>query len=216
MSTAPGTTGIEPGEVQLFVPPDWFDLMADGSDREATRSRCAELVRLNYPNTPAERREEFTDGLLHCYEEYLADGVLMYGVITTPMPSTGEQAVWQVYGGVVAVPERPEEVDLGQLLAQVFDDQFAEKAAYVEKFTTDMGLGIGFIAQPSVLAPSDWGGDVGGDLRSGLAGVLACPPEGGKGLLIIGTCLDPDQVRELAGLVAVIGGHSVFISPDTE
>ncbi|MCT9139747.1 hypothetical protein [Streptomyces violarus] len=28
----------------------------------------------------------------------------------------------------------------------------------------------------------------------------------------IGTCLDPDQVRELAGLVAVIAGHSVFVS----
>jgi hypothetical protein len=206
------TTDIEPGEVQLFVPPDWFDLMADGTDREATRARCAEIVRLTYPNTPVERREEFTDGLLYCYDRFLVDGVLMYGVITAPLPSTGTQAVWQVYAGIVAVPERPDEMDLGALLAQVFDEQFAERTAYVERFTTDMGLGFGFISQPPVLVPRDWDGDPGTEMRTGLAGVLSCPPDGGKGLLVIGTCLDPDQVRELAGLVAVIAGHSVLVS----
>ncbi|MFF3646143.1 hypothetical protein [Streptomyces sp. NPDC002564] len=45
---------------------------------------------------------------------------------------------------------------------------------------------------------------------TGLAGALACSPEGGKGLLVIGTCLDPHQVRELAALVAIIAGNSVF------
>lgn len=212
MSTTTDTTGITPGEVKFFVPPDWFDLMADGADKEATRARCAELVRLTYPNTPAERREEFTNGLLYCHDRFLADGVLMYGVITAPLPSTGAQAVWQVYAGVVAVPERPAEVDLGELLAQVFDQQFAEKMAYVESFPTDMGLGFGFISQPPVLVPSDGEGDPGTEMRTGLAGVLSCPPDGGRGLLVIGTCLDPDQVRELAGLVAVIAGHSVFVS----
>ncbi|MEV7884228.1 hypothetical protein ACWD3I_37345 [Streptomyces sp. NPDC002817] len=216
MSTVTSSSDIEPGEVKLFVPSDWFDLLADGRDRAATRARCADLVRLTYPDTPPERREEFTDGLLYCYDRFLADGVLMYGVITAPLPSTGAQAVWQVYGGVVAVPERPEEMDLGVLLTQVFDEQFAEKAAYIENFNTDMGLGIGFISQPPVLVPRDWDGDAGTDMRTGLAGVLSCPPEGGKGLLVIGTCLDPDQVRELAGLVAVIASRSVFIPPNTE
>jgi hypothetical protein len=210
LSTAIDTTGFGPGEVNLFVPPDWFDLMADGTDREATRARCADLVRLTYPNTPLERREEFTNGLLYCYDRFLADGVVMYGVITAPLPSTGMQAVWQVYGGVVAVPERPAEMDLGKLLAQVFDQQFAEKMAYVEKFPTDMGLGFGFISQPPVLVPRDWEGDAGKEMRTGLAGVLSCSPDGGRGLLVIGTSLDPDQVRELAGLVAVIAGRSVF------
>ncbi|MET9758702.1 hypothetical protein ABZ016_06545 [Streptomyces sp. NPDC006372] len=212
MSTTIRTTGIKPGEINLFVPPDWFDLMADGTDREATRARCAELVRATYPNTPAERREEFTNGLLYCYDRYLVDGVLMYGVITAPLPSTGAQAVWQVYGGVVAVPERPEEMDLGELLAQVFDQQFSEEMAYVETFPTDAGLGFGFISQPAVLVPHDWEGDAGTETRTGLAGVLSCPHDGGKGLLVIGTSLDPDQVRELAGLVAVIASHSVFVS----
>jgi hypothetical protein len=210
LSTTTQTTGITPGEVDLFVPPDWFDLMADGTDRETTRARCAELVNATYPNTPAERREVFTNGLLYCYDRFLADGVLMYGVITTPLPSTGAQAVWQVYGGVVSVPERPDEMDLGELLTQVFDQQFSEAMAYVEAFSTDMGLGFGFISQPPVLVPDDWEGDAGREMRTGLAGVLSCPQDGGKGLLVIGTCLDPDQVRELAGLVAVIASRSVF------
>ena len=213
MSTVIDTTGFAPGEVNLFVPPDWFDLMADGTDREATRARSADLVRLTYPNTPLERREEFTDGLLYCYDRFLVDGVVMYGVITAPLPSTGTQAVWQVYGGVVAVPRRPAEMNLGKLLAQVFDHQFAEEMAYIEKFPTDMGHGFGFISQPLVLIARDWEGDPGTEMRTGLAGVLSCPPDGGRGLLVIGTCLDPGQVRELAGLVAVIAGRSVFTSP---
>lgn len=216
MSATTESNGTELGEVKFFVPPDWFDLMADGRDREATRARCAELVRLTYPNTPAERRADFTEGLLYCYDKYLADGVLMYGVITTPLPSTGSQAVWQVYGGVVDVPERPDELDLGALMERVFDEHFAQTMAYVERFTTAMGEGFGFISQPEVQVPGDWDAHPDGQLRTGLAGVLACPPEGGKGLLVIGTCLDPDQVRELAGLVAVIAGHSVFVSSDTE
>jgi hypothetical protein len=207
---------IEPGQVKFCVPPDWFDLMADGSDREATRARCAELVQLTYPNTPPERREVFTDGLMYCYERLSAEGVLMYGVITAPLPSTGAQAAWQVYAGVVAVPHTPAEMDLGALLARVFDGKFQQNVAYVERFTTEMGIGFGFLAQPPIPVPEDWDGDVAQDARTGLAGVLACPPEGGRGLLVIGTCLDPEQVRELAGLVAFIGGHSVFLSTDTE
>jgi hypothetical protein len=212
LSTTIDNTSITPGEVSFFVPPDWFDLMADGTDREATRARCAELVRLTYPNTTEERREDFTDGLLYCYDRFLADGALMYGVINASLPSTGTQAAWQVYGGVVAMPERPYEMDLGELLAQVFDQRFADEMAYTERFSTDMGLGFGFIAQPPVRVPSAWEGDFDPELRTGLAGVLTCPPNGGKGLLIIGTSLDPHQVRELAGLVAVIAGHSVFTS----
>ncbi|MFC8131271.1 hypothetical protein [Streptomyces sp. NPDC057302] len=203
-------TGIEPGRVNLFVPPDWFDLLADGADREATRIRCAELVRLTYPNTPADRRNVFVDGLMECHERYLADGALMYGVITTPLPSSGAPAVWQVQAGAVAVPSTPAEVDLGELMSRVFDAQFKDKVAYIERFTTEMGIGFGFLSQPSFPVPKDWG-EAASDVRTGLAGALACPPEGGKGLLVIGTCLDPQQVRELAALVAVIAGNSVFL-----
>ncbi|MFD6436145.1 hypothetical protein ACFWFC_25840 [Streptomyces venezuelae] len=210
---------IEPGQVNLFVPPDWFDLLANGPDREATRVRCEEIVRRTYPETPPDRRKDFVDGLMACHERYLADGALMYGVITAPLPSTGKQAVWQVQAGVVAVPDVPEEVDLGELMSRVFDAQFKQQVAYCERFTTDMGLGFGFLSQPDVPVPEDWEDEVPADLRTGLAGALACPFEGGRGLLVVGTCLNPEQVRELAALVAVIAGNSTFApaaSPDSE
>ncbi|MFE0132022.1 hypothetical protein ACFWY6_10660 [Streptomyces sp. NPDC059037] len=215
---SPATTAptIEPGFIKFFVPPDWFDLMADGGDRQATRARCAELIRLTYPDTPDERREEFTDVLMFRYDHLFANGVLMNGVVTAPLPSTGAQVVWQVYAGIVAVPPGPPELDLGALLSRVFDEAFLEGMAYVERFTTDMGIGVGFMAQPPVEVPTGWEIDVPPNLRTGLAGVLSCPPEGGRGLLVMGTCLDPDQVRELAGLVAVIAGHSVFVTPESK
>ncbi|MEU1115823.1 MULTISPECIES: hypothetical protein [unclassified Streptomyces] len=201
---------VEPGLIELFVPPDWFDLLADGADEEATRVRCAEIIRLTYPETPAHRREEFVNGLMKCHERYLADGALMYGVITAPLPHTGAQAVWQVQAGVVAVPSAPDEVDLGELMSRVFDVHFKDEVAYAERFATEMGFGIGFLSQPPVPVVENLRGDLPADLRTGLAGALTCPPEGGRGLLVVGTCLDPDQVRELAGLVAIIAGNSVF------
>ncbi|WP_367042421.1 hypothetical protein [Streptomyces sp. Je 1-332] len=206
---------IEPGYVKLCIPPDWFDLMSCGGDREATRANCAELIRVTYPSTPADRREEFTDVLMLRYDHLFANGVLMHGVVTAPLPSTGAPVVWQIFAGIVAVPPAPPELDLGALLSRVLDEALVQGMAYAERFTTDMGVGIGFMAQPPVEVPAGWIADVPPDLRTGLAGVLSCPPEGGKGLLVMGTCLDPDQVRELAGLVAVIAGHSVFVTPDS-
>ncbi|MEU6678217.1 hypothetical protein [Streptomyces sp. NPDC046925] len=204
---------IEPGLIKLCVPSGWFDLMTEGDDREATRARCAELIRLTYPHTPADRREEFTDVLMFRYDHLFASGVLMNGVVTAPLPDTNAQAIWEIYAGIVAVPPGPPELDLGALLSRVFDDAFAESMSYIEQFTTDMGLGIGFMTQLPYDVPASWVADAPPDLRTGLAGVLSCPPEGGLGLLVMGTCLNPDQVQDLAGLVAVIAGHSVFVTP---
>jgi hypothetical protein len=105
-----------------------------------------------------------------------------------------------------------EALDLGALMSRVFDARFKERVAYVERFTTEMGIGFGFLSQPLVPVPEDWKDEVPAGLRTGLAGALACSPQGGKGLLVVGTCLNPDQVRELAALVAVIAGNSVFVS----
>ncbi|WP_224058497.1 hypothetical protein [Streptomyces kanamyceticus] len=214
MSGRAATPAIEPGSVKLTVPSDWFDLMADGDDREATRGRCAELIRLSYPDTPAEHREQFIDVLMFRYDHLFANGVLMNGVVTAPLPSTGAKVLWQVYAGVVAVPPGPPELDLGALLSRVFDEAFLGGMAYVERFATDMGIGIGFMAQSPVEVPVSRETDV-SPHQTGLAGVLSCPPEGGKGLLVVGTCLDSDQVRDLAGLVAVMAGHSVFVTVDS-
>ncbi|MER7398332.1 hypothetical protein ABT381_22810 [Streptomyces sp. NPDC000151] len=213
------------GRVHLYTPGDWFDLLADSPDREATRSRCAELVRLTYPDVAATRRAEFTDALLQWHDTLYADGVLMYGIITAPLPSTGAQAAWQIYAGVVEVPDNPSDLDLGELMTKLFAENYHAAPSYTEAYTTDMGMGFGFVAQPFLPVPEGPGpvpegpGHVPEGLGEGvgvpsvpigLAGALACPSEGGRGLLVIGTSLAADQAWELAGLVAVIGGRSVF------
>lgn len=214
---------LTPGRIQLYAPVDWFDLMADDGDREATRARCAELVRLTYPRTAAERREQFTDALVAWHDVLYADGVLMNGIVTAPLPSSGEQAAWLVFAGVVAVPESPSDLDLGELMTSVFAEHYGAAPAYTEAYATDMGMGFGFVAQPALpaavaagaaAAGAEGAGD--GPVQVGLAGALATPVGGGLGLLVVGTSLNPLQAGELAGLVAVIAGRSVFVdeTPD--
>ncbi|MEO3846373.1 hypothetical protein ABGB09_01785 [Streptomyces sp. B8F3] len=205
---------LTPGRIQLYAPADWFDLMADGGDREATRTRCAELVRLTYPRTAAERREQFTDALLAWHDVLYADGVLMNGIVTAPLPSSGEQAAWLVFAGVVEVPESPSDLDLGELMTSVFAEHYGAAPAYTEAYATDMGMGFGFVAQPALpRAAAEGVAGVGEDpVQVGLAGALATPAGGGLGLLVVGTSLNPLQAGELAGLVAVIAGRSAFMA----
>ncbi|MEO3766921.1 hypothetical protein [Streptomyces sp. B5E4] len=205
---------LTPGRIQLYAPADWFDLMADGGDREATRTRCAELVRLTYPRTAAERREQFTDALLAWHDVLYADGVLMNGIVTAPLPSSGEQAAWLVFAGVVEVPESPSDLDLGELMTSVFAEHYGAAPAYTEAYATDMGMGFGFVAQPALPRAAAEGVEgVGEDpVQVGLAGALATPAGGGLGLLVVGTSLNPLQAGELAGLVAVIAGRSAFVA----
>lgn len=74
-------------------------------------------------------------------------------------------------------------------------------------------MGFGFVAQPALPRAAVAGVEgVGEDpVQVGLAGALAAPVEGGLGLLVVGTSLNPLQAGELAGLVAVIAGRSVFV-----
>lgn len=204
---------LTPGRIQLYAPTDWFDLMADGADREATRARCAELVRLTYPRTAAERREQFTDALVAWHDVLYADGVLMNGIVTAPLPSSGEQAAWLVFAGVVEVPESPSDLDLGELMTSVFAGHYGAAPAYTEAYATDMGMGFGFVAQPALPRAAAEGVEGVGDdpVQVGLAGALATPVGGGLGLLVVGTSLNPLQAGELAGLVAVIAGRSAFV-----
>jgi hypothetical protein len=201
--------GAEPlGSVKLCVPHDWFDLLADGADREAARSRCAEIVRRTYPTASEDRRNEFVNALMAWHETLLGSGVLVYGIVSAPMPDDPATAAnWQVFAGVVDVPAASTEVDLGALLAQAYGAR-AEGPTYQESFTTDMGIGLGFITQPVIRVAGDQ--DALSQAQIGLVGALSCPPGGERGLLVLGISLTPEHVWELAGLVAAIAGRSVF------
>ncbi|MCT7352308.1 hypothetical protein N4P33_08980 [Streptomyces sp. 15-116A] len=198
------------GRVNLFVPKDWFDLLSDGMNREATRSRCADIVRRTYPTVPGHRQDQFVDALMEWHTTLLTSGVLLYGIVSAPLPEEPETAVnWQVMAGVIDVPNLSADVDLGALLSQAYGARM-EGPSYQESFTTDMGIGFGFISQP-VVGPRDGSDSSGATI--GLVGALSCPPGGRQGLLVIGISLTPEHVWELAGLVSAIAGRSTFEEP---
>ncbi|MEV6313655.1 hypothetical protein [Streptomyces sp. NPDC051776] len=200
------------GTINLFVPQDWFDLLEDGPNREATRNRCTEIVRLTYPRMSQPRRNEITGALMAWYEQLLKSGLLLYGIVSSPLSQdTTETAHWQVLAGVVDVSPGLAEVDLGALLAKTFGER-QNGATYQESFTTDMGIGFGFISQPTVPVPGD-GESYASETQIGLVGALSCPPGGDKGILVIGISLAAEQVWQLAGLVSAIAGRSTFNDP---
>ncbi|MFB7929105.1 hypothetical protein ACFC4C_08340 [Streptomyces sp. NPDC056039] len=202
-----------PGNVHLFVPSDWFDLLEDGNDTEATRRRCAELVRQSYPAVAPERQTHFVDALMAWYKHLLASGTLLYGIVSGPMPDNPDVvANWQVMAGVVDVPETSDELDIGSLLSTAYGTQ-ADEPSYQESFTTDMGVGFGFVTQSTIRTPPDDDDDQMMSAEIGVVGALTCEPGGGKGILFIGVSLDPRFVGELAGLLAVMAGRSTFSTP---
>ncbi|MFF8655440.1 hypothetical protein [Streptomyces huasconensis] len=199
------------GSYTLYVPQDWFDLLEDGSDRERTRSRCTEMVSLAYPTVTPERQAEFVDALMAWHESLLASGTILYGIASGPMPEDADAiANWQVMAGVVDVPTVSEELDIGSLLAAAYGSQ-TDEPSYQESFTTDLGIGFGFITQSTIrTGPDD---ETAQSAEIGLAGALTCPPGGGKGILFIGVSLDPRHVVELAGLLALMAHHSALGDP---
>ena len=72
-----------------------------------------------------------------------------------------------------------------------------------------------FLATPRIGPPAQLvtsGTISGGESRTvGLVGAVSCAPGAGAGVVVVGMCLDPAQVAELAGLVAMIAGRSVLV-----
>lgn len=166
-------------------------------------------------------------GIVNCPYIFDADVGPAVASGATPGASTAGRpgwASWHVLTAVVRIPPVSPEFDLGELLARLVGAQLDPEAAAVESFTTVMGCGTGLVLQPSISVPADaaqaWNGiaralaEEGIDspgansLRYGLAAALAFPAGGGLGLLVTGMCMDPRQVLEVAGLVAVIAGRS--------
>ncbi|MGW6026447.1 hypothetical protein [Streptomyces sp. NPDC055099] len=201
------------GTVQLFVPQDWFDLLEDGADRDATRKRCTEIVQKTYPTVPRERQAQFVDALMAWYGHLLSSGTVLYGIASGPLPGEAKTiANWQVMAGVIDVPAVSEELDIGALLATVAEPQ-TEEPSYQESFTTDLGIGFGLITQSTIQTPQEDGDDESLSAQIGVVRALTCPPGGGRGILFIGVSLDPSHVGELAGLLAVMAHRSTFGDP---
>ncbi|MGW7085914.1 hypothetical protein ACWGH2_20825 [Streptomyces sp. NPDC054871] len=214
MTTATtATTATAMGTVKLFVPQDWFDLLEDGADRDATRRRCTEIVQRSYPTVPQERQAQFVDALMAWYEHLLTGGTVLYGIASGPLPGDAKAiANWQVMAGVVDVPAVSEELDIGALLAASYGSQ-TDEPSYQESFTTDLGIGFGAVTQSTIQTPPDDGDDETLSAQIGVVRALTCPPGGGKGILFVGVSLDPSHVGELAGLLAVMAHRSTFGDP---
>jgi hypothetical protein len=128
----------------------------------------------------------------------------------------GAPVRWHVLTSVVRLPA-VSDVDLTSVLARLVAVSGRE-VLQVERFATDMGLGLGLIAQPEAAPPAldAWPPAPTDDQpRLGAAAALSYAPGTGLGLLVIGMSVSPDQVLELAALVAVIAGRSRLL-PQSE
>ncbi|MFD5052757.1 hypothetical protein [Streptomyces tendae] len=213
-SDEPPTAGV----VQLYTPTDWFDLVAD-VDENSAQARCEDLINRSYPEHEPSVRADFTAALLAWRRILREQGLITYGLVSVPAKHGGP-AIWQIMAAVVDVPSVQADTDLSEIAVRLLGDELEGRVAYTESYPTRMGLGLGIISQPVMspegelnLFPSEeaQAGAETSTGRIGLAVSLSCPPGGGHGLLVVGNCLDPEQVVPLAGVVAVIGGNSAFV-----
>lgn len=198
------------GVVDLCLPADWSDVLLP-DDAEA-RVYFDALARQTWPHGPDEVWEGCRELLMDWRRTLLAQGAISHGLVEGVQPD-GTPARWQVVTSVVPLPVLPD-VDVTALLAQLVRAESPE-VRHVENYETDMGLGVGLIAERDVLPPAGLerlrarGLPVTEQtVRVGLAAALACEPGAAVGLLVVGVCLAPDQVHALAGLVAIIAGRS--------
>lgn len=150
---------------------------------------------------------------------FLADGMLSCGLVALPQTVDGP-VLWQICSGVVEVGRLDPELDVGSVLTRLLGQQLEGGDHYVESFPTAIGAGAGLISTVQVLAdgtvtlapnpvPADSTGPA-PEATLGLAVGLAVPPGGGRGLLVVGQCLNAEQVRELACVVALMAGKSTI------
>ncbi len=215
--------GSEIGRVALYTPEDWFDLLADGEDTAAIHRRFQELIDHSYPHESSHVRRNFTDALLYWRTSMLRQGIIAQGVVAVPEDNENGPATWQINVGVVDVPSTSDDLNITAVMERQLASELQDRDVYLESFPTEIGLGFGVISQPRfspdstfdafppLRDPSTSALQSPERLRIGQAVVLATPPGGGLGLLVIGHCLDPEQVLPLAAVVAIIGGKSHFI-----
>lgn len=203
----------------------------------AAERRFAELITGTFSKADGATRDAAVASLLAWRAGMLDAGLVSHGVVNCPrdleadpdeaarrVVESGDMSAWttwHVLTAAVDVPSAPAELDLGEFFARVLGRETDPDACYVESFDTEMGCGFGLIAQPTfpsaadavsvlLLDPVALGVDAPstGPVQYGLAAALTTSPGGGPGLLVTGMCVDPEQVLEVAGLVALIAGNS--------
>jgi hypothetical protein len=208
----PAVAGAE-ASVVLCLPVDWCEILID--DGDDARAHVDRVLRETWPSCPEQLRAGSVEVLLRWQEDLRARGTVSHGLVDT-WTDGGAPVRWHVLTAVVRLPEVPD-VDLTSVLTQLVAVT-GRDVLHVERFPTDMGLGFGLIAQPEVaareladlpVASTDGPG------RLGAAAALSYAPGTGLGLLVIGMSVSPDQVLELAALVAVIAGRSRLL-PQSE
>lgn len=199
------------GLVDLCLPRDWTELLLPDDDE--ARVQLDRLVGGTRPGNPAGVRTDSTGALMQWRAEMRDAGVVSHGVVSAPGPE-GAAAGWHVQSSVVPLPALPD-VDVTAVVAELVRARWGVGPHHVETFETDMGLGVGVVAERTVLPPARpaglavaGSGIVAEPVLVGVAVALACAPGAAQALLVVGVCLDPAQVWELAGLVAVIAGRS--------
>ncbi|MGY2082761.1 hypothetical protein [Blastococcus sp. SYSU DS0539] len=204
-------TASTAGLVELCLPRDWTELLLP--DDEEARDHIDRLLRGTWPGGPAEVWTGGTRALMDWRAAMLDAGVVSHGVVSAPR-DRGAAAMWHVQSSVVPLPPVAD-VDVSAVVAELVRARWGAGPHHVEAFETDMGLGAGVVAERTVLPPARLGDLVGGGPEIvappgpvGVAVALACAPRGTHALLVVGVSLDPAQVWELAGLVAIIAGRS--------
>jgi hypothetical protein len=201
------------GVVDLCLPTDWCEVLLD--DGDDPRAHVERVIRETWPTCPEHLRVGSEELLLRWREDLLARGAVSHGVVSAETDE-GAPVRWHVLTSVVRLPA-VSDVDLTSVLARLVAVSGRE-VLQVERFATDMGLGLGLIAQPEAAPPAldAWPPAPTDDQpRLGAAAALSYAPGTGLGLLVVGMSVSPDQVLELAALVAVIAGRSRLL-PQSE
>lgn len=231
-----GHQSLTQGQLELYVPNGWIDLLGAGSnvdDDHVARCNFAELLQQTLPALSPAEIEQCAEALLGWRRQLLALGAVSHGIVNCPAELRTVQPnqrvdggprwnAWHIVTAVTALPSLSSDVDLGELLARLIGSGLPHGAAHTESFATDMGCGAGLILQPPLASVSANQRDLietdlpspGEALRYGLAAALACRPGGGPALVVVGVCIDPEQVLDLAAVVAVIAGRSTVSQPE--
>ncbi|UED85111.1 hypothetical protein [Streptomyces profundus] len=202
----------------LYLPTDWLNFLADGDDRDAARRRYERLIPQIYPNMPLEGHQEIVDGLMLWRDGLWTDGFLAHGIISVPARGKEKGAFWQILVAAMKLPSASAELDTTTLLQRMVGSSDLDHLTHVEKYQTEMGLGLGLIGRPPITLPGgDTVPDVNGEpRRTGMATALSYAPGAEFGIIAIGSCLDPEQDTQLAMLVALIAGRSKLITGEEE